>query len=107
MWVRWKSWIGNLHNLWVFLEMLGNSKGVGSSSLSSEMKSFGSLKSNEGIEWSDHGSHGFDVEIKFIEEFKTVEAEGSGNDVRMSTDVLGNGMHNDISTEGKWVLEHW
>jgi len=104
MW--WKSWIEHLLNLRVFFKHFCDLQSVWRSSLYSNFKSFWASQSNPGIEWSDHGSHWFDIQIKFIVKFPAVEDNGTSHYIWMSTDVFGDWVHNDICSKSKWVLKN-
>jgi len=102
--VALEAGVDDLINLGVGLEELGNSHGVGAGSLDTDFEGLGSSEGDPGVEGGEASSHGLQDEEESVVKVLVVHNHASGNNVGVTTDVLGDGVGDDISTEVEGVL---
>jgi hypothetical protein len=90
-------------NFLVALEQLGNSQGVGLGTHHTDLESLGATEGDPGVEGAETSSHGLKVEEEFVVEFAAVQHDGSGDHIRVTTNVLGNRVRDHVGTEVEGV----
>jgi hypothetical protein len=83
----------------VALEHLRDGHGVRVGTLDADFESLGATEGNPGVESAKASSHSFENEEKFVVKFTAVEHHGSGNDIGVSTNVLGNRVGDNVGTK--------
>ena len=99
-----KTGVGNALNLRVGLEALGDSHSVAHSFSDAHFEGLAGAHGQPRVEGIKASAHSLKYEVDFVVELAGVHHHGSGNKVGVATDVLGDGVSDDISTEKERVL---
>ena len=102
--VALKTGVDNLLDFLVSLHQFGKGKGVRLSLLDSDGKGLGTSDDDPGIESGETSSHSLEDEEESVVESLIVEHKTSGNNVGVTTNVLGERVGNNIGTEEEGVL---
>jgi len=105
--MRRKSWVQNLLDFWVFLQEFSNDHCIRARLINSHLKRLRSPKAEPGIKWTNNTTSRLHVEVKLVVEVRIVEHESASNNISMTTNILGQGVHDNIGTEFDWILQHW
>ena len=103
-WVALEAGVVDLLNLLVTFEELGNFHCGRLGLLNSDGEGLGASDNDPGVEGGETGSHSLEDEEESVVEGLVVEHKGSGNNVGVTTDVLGKGVGHNIGTEEEGVL---
>ena len=105
--VALKTRVDALCNLGVSFECLGDSHGICHSRSNTHFKSLAGAHGQPGVEGVKSSTHGLQDKVQLVVEFLVIEADAATDQIRVSSNVLGYGVSDDIGAEEKWVLVDW
>ena len=104
MWVRRQTWIQDLLDFWVLLEELGDDHCVAARLFDSDLERLRASEAEPGIEWTNNATSGLHVKVELVIKVGVVEHKCAGHNIGMTSNILGQRMHDNVSAEFGGVL---
>jgi len=107
LWVAWQTRVDDALNLGVALKELGDGHGVLHGLVDANLQRLARAHGEPRVKRIQASAHGLEHEVELVVELAVINADASGNQVRVTTNVLGDGVSDHVGAEEKWVLVDW
>ena len=99
-----KTWIEHFFNLVRCLKDLGNCQSVGTGLFHPNFERLAAAHGEPRVERVQAFAHSFDDKLDFVVHCSIIEANTASNQVRVTPDILGQGLGHDVGPKLKRVL---
>ena len=107
LWVRLETWVVDGDDVWGLFESVGNGGSVGGGLASAKVEGLKTTVSQPGVERRWDSTNGVLEEGKALLHGIGVEGGNTHDNIRVTVDVLGDGVDDNVGTVVKWVLDVW
>lgn len=103
----WQTRVDNFVNLLVLLQELGNSQSIFLVALHANIQSHKTTAGEVAVKCGWNSTHSILDEAKLLNKLLVAGNCNTHYNIRVTVDVLGDRVDNEISTKAQWVLEVW